>query len=73
MPSVFLSYSHKDEDWKKRLRTHLAVLEAEGLLDVWDAGTPPSARSAGKGTCSRWGDCRDVLSRTGLPGRAPPW
>ena len=36
MPSVFLSYSHKDEDWKKRLRTHLGVLESEGLLDVWD-------------------------------------
>jgi WD40 repeat protein len=36
VPSVFLSYSHKDEDWKKRLRTHLGVLESEGLLDVWD-------------------------------------
>ena len=32
MPSVFLSYSHKDEVWKDRLKTHLGVLD----LDVWD-------------------------------------
>ncbi|HSS49972.1 MAG TPA: pentapeptide repeat-containing protein, partial [Thermoanaerobaculia bacterium] len=32
MPSVFLSYSHKDEVWKDRLKTHLGVLE----LDAWD-------------------------------------
>jgi hypothetical protein len=36
MPSVFLSYSHKDEAWKNRLKTHLGVLEAQGLLDTWD-------------------------------------
>ena len=36
MPSVFLSYSHKDEVWKDRLRTHLGVLESQGLLDTWD-------------------------------------
>ena len=36
MPSVFLSYSHKDEVWKDRLQKHLGVLQAEGLLDVWD-------------------------------------
>jgi len=32
MPSIFLSYSHKDEVWKDRLKTHLGVLE----LDAWD-------------------------------------
>ncbi len=36
MPSVFLSYSHKDEVWKDRLRTHLGVLEKQGLLETWD-------------------------------------
>src|SRR5688572_2756106 len=36
MPSVFISYSHKDEVWKDRLAKHLGVLEREGLLDVWD-------------------------------------
>jgi WD40 repeat protein len=36
MPSVFLSYSHKDEVWKDRLKTHLGVLEAQGLLETWD-------------------------------------
>ena len=35
-PKVFISYSHKDEDWKDRLVAHLRVLEQEGALDVWD-------------------------------------
>lgn len=35
-PSVFISYSHKDEEWKDRLQTHLDVLGVEGLLDVWE-------------------------------------
>jgi len=36
VPSVFISYSHKDEEWKDRLVTHLGVLEHEGILDVWE-------------------------------------
>lgn len=36
MSKVFISYSHKDEDWKDRLKTHLAVLEHQDLLAVWD-------------------------------------
>ncbi len=36
MPSLFISYSHKDELWKDRLAKQLGVLEREGLLDVWD-------------------------------------
>ena len=35
-PTVFISYSHKDEAWKDRLVTHLGVLAQEGLLDTWD-------------------------------------
>lgn len=35
-PTVFISYSHKDEEWKDRVVTHLRVLEMEGILDVWD-------------------------------------
>jgi hypothetical protein len=35
-PTVFISYSHKDEDWKDRLVTHLGVLEMVGFLDLWD-------------------------------------
>jgi len=35
-PSVFISYSHKDEAWKDRLVRHLGVLQREGLLDTWD-------------------------------------
>jgi hypothetical protein len=35
-PTVFISYSHKDEVWKDRLVTHLGVLKRQGLLDLWD-------------------------------------
>ena len=35
-PNVFISYSHKDEEWKDRLVTHLGVLHHQGLLDLWD-------------------------------------
>ncbi|HWS99547.1 MAG TPA: TIR domain-containing protein [Pyrinomonadaceae bacterium] len=35
-PTVFISYSHKDEEWKDRLVTHLGVLQNEGLLDLWE-------------------------------------
>jgi hypothetical protein len=35
-PTVFISYSHKDEDWKDRLVTHLGVLQQEGIFDIWD-------------------------------------
>jgi len=35
-PSVFISYSHKDEAWKDRLVPHLRVLQPEELLDTWD-------------------------------------
>ena len=35
-PTVFMSYSHKDEVWKDRLRPHLGVLEKAGRIAVWD-------------------------------------
>jgi hypothetical protein len=35
-PSVFISYSHKDEQWKDLLRSHLGVLEQKGRIVVWD-------------------------------------
>jgi predicted RNase H-like HicB family nuclease len=34
-PTVFISYSHKDENWKDRLVTQLGVLEQHGLLELW--------------------------------------
>lgn len=33
---VFISYSRKNEDWKNKVVEHLAVLEHEGLLEIWD-------------------------------------
>ena len=35
-PTVFISYSHKDEDWKDRMVSHLKVLQMEDILDVWE-------------------------------------
>ncbi len=35
-PTVFISYSHKDEIWKDRLRPHLKMLEQQGRLITWD-------------------------------------
>ncbi len=35
-PTVFISYSHQDEDWKDRLVTHLGVLQQQGMLELWD-------------------------------------
>ena len=35
-PTVFISYSHKDEEWKDRLRPHLKMLEQAGRIIIWD-------------------------------------
>jgi len=36
MANVFISYSHKDDEWKKQLATHLKSLEIEGFYQSWD-------------------------------------
>ena len=36
MAKVFISYSHKDEEWKVKLTGHLKVLEMEGYCTLWD-------------------------------------
>ena len=33
---VFMSYSHEDVVWLKRVREQLTVLEREGLIDIFD-------------------------------------
>jgi hypothetical protein len=35
---VFVSYTRADRPWVKRLRSHLAPLESEGRVEVWDEG-----------------------------------
>jgi hypothetical protein len=34
--TVFISYSHRDNDWLERLRVHLKPLESDYALDIWD-------------------------------------
>jgi hypothetical protein len=36
MSKIFISYSHKDEEWKDKLVDHLKVLELEGYCSLWD-------------------------------------
>jgi len=36
MKKVFISYSHKDEQWKDRLQPHLRALEQQGDISLWD-------------------------------------
>ncbi len=35
MARVFFSYSHKDEDLRNELETHLAMLRREGKISAW--------------------------------------
>ncbi len=34
--SIFISYSHKDEDWLVEMKKYLTVLEQQGLISFWD-------------------------------------
>lgn len=36
MISIFVSYSHKDENLRKELETHLSPLSNEGIVSVWN-------------------------------------
>jgi tetratricopeptide (TPR) repeat protein len=36
IPTVFISYSHLDEEWKDRVLRHLSILQQENRLDLWD-------------------------------------
>ena len=33
---IFISYSHQDEAWLKRLQVHLKPLERAGIVERWD-------------------------------------
>ncbi len=35
-PKVFVSYSHRDGEWKDRLLRHLTVLEEQDLIELWE-------------------------------------
>jgi hypothetical protein len=35
-PSIFISYSHKDEDWKDHILLRLGIAQKQELFDVWD-------------------------------------
>jgi hypothetical protein len=35
-PTIFVSYSHKDQDWLDYLKSHLGPALRAGSLDLWD-------------------------------------
>jgi hypothetical protein len=35
MVSLFFSYSHKDEDLRNELETHLGLLKRQGIISAW--------------------------------------
>ena len=36
-PKIFVSYAHEDKEWLSQIKTHLKVLQHEGIqLEVWD-------------------------------------
>jgi hypothetical protein len=35
-PTIFISYSHRDDHWKDRLLRHLSVLQRQNHLILWD-------------------------------------
>jgi hypothetical protein len=35
MAKLFLSYSHRDEEFRNQLETHLAILKRQGIVEVW--------------------------------------
>ena len=35
-PIIFISYSHKDTEWKDRIMEHLGVLEHVGMVTIWE-------------------------------------
>src|SRR5258706_9172046 len=34
--TIFMSYSHKDEEWLQMLKKFLTVLEQQGIIEFWD-------------------------------------
>ena len=36
MLDVFISYSHKDEEFRERLEVHLAMLKRQGIIRIWN-------------------------------------
>jgi len=41
---IFISYSHKDEDWKDRLVNQLKELEMQGVCRIWDDSQIPPGK-----------------------------
>ncbi|MBS0600145.1 MAG: toll/interleukin-1 receptor domain-containing protein, partial [Proteobacteria bacterium] len=62
MPAkVFISYSHEDERWKKRVARHLDALASEGRLVVWDDRKIPAGDDWEPAIRAAMADCQVAL------------
>ena len=53
-PRLFVSYSHRDQDWLDELRMHLAPLVREAVLDAWDDTRIARGRSGRRRSGPPW-------------------
>jgi hypothetical protein len=47
MVRLFFSYSHRDEDLRDELETHLSALKRQGVIDVWHDRRIPAGKDFG--------------------------
>jgi hypothetical protein len=47
MIKLFFSYSHRDEDLRDELETHLSALKRQGVIDVWHDRRIPAGKDFG--------------------------
>ena len=47
MINLFFSYSHKDEDLRNELETHLSPLKRQGVIDTWHDRRIPAGKDFG--------------------------
>ena len=70
MASVFFSYSHKDEALCDQIKSHLALLKNQGLIDAWCCACPKGADSCGSPKPSGYGGIDVGIDWTSA--RSPP-
>jgi hypothetical protein len=57
-PLVFISYSHKDENWLDYVRSHLAVAVKAGAFETWDDRLMPGGVKWEKEIAAALSACR---------------
>ena len=59
--SVFLSYSHEDEEWRKKLDMHLSTLKTQGFISTWHDRKIEGGKEWKKEIDNRINDCDLII------------